>query len=125
MDIKNKDGISLQWLFKQASPDRWNLNNTDLARVLGINEELVEKLKANIAHGKQIELNESASTRLHLLLSINKSIHDMSPNGQENLFFTNPNSGDFLNRLSIKEFLIEEATTDAMDKVIVWLKSLL
>jgi hypothetical protein len=123
MNVKSKDEISLQWLFKQSSPDRWNLNNTDLANVLGIDEELIEKLKSDVALGKQIELNESASTRLPLLLSINKAIYNISPNGQESLFFTSPNSGNFLNGLSIKEFLIEDATTDAMAEIITWLKS--
>ena len=91
--------------------------------MLGIDEELIEKLKSDVALGKQIELNESASTRLPLLLSINKAIYSISPDGQENLFFTNPNSGNFLNGLSIKEFLIEKATTDAMAEIITWLKS--
>lgn len=123
MDIKNKDEISLQWLFKQASPDRWDLNNADLASVLGIKEELVEKLKADITHGKQIELNESASTRLPLLLSIKKAIHDISPDGQENLFFTNPNSSSFLEGKSIKEYILNSASIDSILGIIKWLKS--
>lgn len=123
MNVKSKNEISLQWLFKQSGSDRWNLNDTDLASLLGIDEELIEKLKSDVALGKQIELNESASTRLPLLLSINKAIYNISPNGQESLFFTNPNSGNFLNGLSIKEFFIEEATTDAMTEIITWLKS--
>ena len=123
MNVKSKDEISLQWLFKQSSPDRWNLSDTDLANVLGIDEELIEKLKSDVALGKQIELNESASTRLPLLLSINKAIYSISPDGQENLFFTNPNSGSFLEGRSIKEYLISSASIDSMLEIIKWLKS--
>lgn len=100
MDLKDKDditSISLRWLFKQAAPNAWNLNH--------------------------VELTEDTHIRLGMLLSIYKGIHEISPRGQENAFFTNPNSGNFLNGLSIKGLLIKEPTTDAMDKVIVWLKS--
>ena len=62
------------------------------------------------------------SPRMPGTLTMLESIHEISPHGQENAFFTNPNSGNFLNGLSIKGLLIKEATTDAMDKVIVWLK---
>lgn len=128
MDLKNKDditSISLQWLFKQASPSSWNLNNSELTNLLGINEDSIRGIEGDLALGLPVELTEDTNIRLSMLLSIYKGIHEISPNGQENTFFANPNSGDFLNGLSIKEFLIKEATTNAMDKVIVWLKSLL
>lgn len=123
MNIKNKDEISLQWLFKQASPNRWDLNDADLANVLGINEELIEKFKGDIELGKQIELTNDTSTRLSTLLGIHKAIYEISPHGQEYLFFTSPNSGDFLKGISIKEFILKEPIADAMNKVMVWLKS--
>jgi hypothetical protein len=123
MKIKNKDEISLQWLFKQSSPDRWNLNDANLASFLGINEELVEKFKADIELGKQIELTNDISTRLSMLLGIHKAIYEISPHGQEYLFFTSPNNGDFLKGISIKEFILKEPSADAMNKVMVWLKS--
>jgi len=123
MNIKNKDEISLQWLFKQACPNRWDLNDADLANVLGINEVSAKKIEGDLALGLPIELTENTNIRLSKLLSIYKGIHEISPHGQENSFFTNPNSGDFLKGMSIKEFLIKEATTDAMTKVVIWLKS--
>lgn len=128
MDLKNKDditSISLQWLFKQASPNSWNLNNSELANLLGINEDSIRGIKGDLALGFPVELTEDTNIRLSMLLSIYKGIHEISPNGKKSSFFTNSNSGNLLNGLSIKEFLIEEATTDAMDKVNVWLKSLL
>jgi hypothetical protein len=128
MDLKNKDditSISLQWLFKQASPNSWNLNNSELANLLGINEGSIRGIEGDLALGLPVALSAESNIRLPMLLSIYKGIHEISPDGQETAFFTNTNSGDFLNGLSIKEFLIEEATTDAMAKVIVWLKSLL
>jgi hypothetical protein len=123
MKIKNKDEISLQWLFKQSSPDRWNLNDANLASFLGVNEELIEKYRGYIEQGKRIELTNDTSTRLSTLLGIHKAIYEISPHGQEYLFFTNPNSGDFFKGLSIKEFLIKEATTGALAKVKAWLSS--
>jgi hypothetical protein len=123
MNIQNKDEISLKWLFKQASPNHWDLNDTDLSSLLGVNEELVEKFKGDIELGKQIELTNDINTRLSTLLGIHKAIYEISPHGQEYLFFTNPNSGDFFKGLSIKEFLIKEATTGALAKVKAWLSS--
>lgn len=124
MDIKNKDKISLQWLFKQASPDRWDLAYIDLVSLLGIDEELIKKLKEGIELGEKVSLTNDTSIRLSMLLGIHKAIHELSPHGDEYSFFIRPNNGDFLKGMSIKEFLIKETSTDAMSKVIMWLKSI-
>lgn len=124
MDIKNKDKISLQWLFKQANPDRWDLAYIDLVSLLGIDEELIKKLKEGIELGEKISLTNDTSIRLSMLLGIHKAIHELSPHGDEYSFFIRPNNGDFLKGMSIKEFLIKETSTDAMSKVIMWLKSI-
>lgn len=126
MDLKDKDditSISLRWLFKQAAPNAWDLNHVELANLLSIKEDSVKILENDLALGLPVELTEDTHIRLGMLLSIYKGIHKISPRGQENAFFTNPNSGNFLNGLSIKGLLVKEPTTDAMDKVIVWLKS--
>lgn len=123
MNIKKQDEISLQWLFKQAGPNRWDLANMDLASLLGIDEELIKKLKESIELDEKISLTNDTSTRVSMLLGIHKAIHELSPHGEENSFFIRPNNGDFLKGMSIKEFLIKETSTDAMSKVVIWLKS--
>jgi hypothetical protein len=115
--------IGLQWLFKQAHSTRWNLNYSDLAKLLSVSEESIKAFESALALGMRIEVSENTRNRLSMLLSINKAIHGISPYGEENSFFTSPNNGSFLKGISIKEFLVQEATTQAMDKVITWLKS--
>jgi hypothetical protein len=124
MNIKKQDEISLQWLFKQAGPNRWDLANIELASLLGIDEELIKKLQDGLELGEPLELTNDTSTRLSLLLAIHKAIHELSPYGEEYTFFISPNNGDFLKGMSIKEFLIKETSKGAMSKVITWLKSI-
>lgn len=126
MNFLNRDdtsAIGLQWLFKQAHSTRWNLNHSDLAKLLSVSEESIKAFESALALGMPIEISENTRTRLSMLLSINKAIHAISPYGEENSFFTSPNNGSLLKGISIKEFLVQEATTQAMDKVITWLKS--
>jgi hypothetical protein len=119
----NISTICIRWLFKQASNDYWDLKASDLANLLGVDEELIKKFKDDLELGGLIELTEDAKFRISMLLAINKALHDISPEGQEVAFFKSPNSGSFLNGISIKEFLIKEATLEAMAGVLAWLRS--
>jgi DNA-binding XRE family transcriptional regulator len=122
-NIKNMSSIGIQWLFKQAAPNRWNLNHSDLANLLGVSEESILKFEHELKIKIPIDLTEDSRNRLSKLLTIHKSIYELSPQGQEVKFFISSNCGNFLNGKSIKDFLIDEATLEAMDKVIIWLKS--
>jgi hypothetical protein len=126
MSTLNKDEIatiSIRWLLKQASTRRWNLSYSDLAILLDVDEQSVREFEHNVELRTSIVLKENTRIRLTMLLSINKAIHNISPAGHENSFFTSPNSGRYLKGVSIKQFLIKEATNDAMNKVIIFLKS--
>jgi hypothetical protein len=120
---KNMSSVGIQWLFKQAAPNRWDLNYSDLAKLLGVSEESIQKFELELTIKVPIDLTENSRNRLSRLLTIHKSIYELSPLGQEITFFISSNCGSFLNGKSIKDFLIDEPTPEAMDKIIIWLKS--
>lgn len=122
-NIENMSTISIQWLFKQAAPDYWDLDCSDLASLLGVEEDSIQIFERELTLKVPLSLTKNTRNRLSKLLTIHKSIYEISPQGQENSFFISPNYGSFLAGKSIKEFLIKEATINAMDKVIIWLKS--
>lgn len=122
-NIENMPTIGIQWLFSQAAPEYWNLDCSDLSNLLGVDENSIRIFEHELKLKVPLNLTKNTRNRLSKLLTIHKTIYEISPKGQENSFFINPNYGSFLAGRSIKEFLIKEATIKAMDKVIIWLKS--
>lgn len=106
----------IEWLDQMAQPNRWNLTDEDVARLIGgLPASAYRKLKCKVSTGHKIELTDDVIERISLLQEISKGLQGIAPHERNDLgyaWFNKPNTGAPFNGLSIKEFLLRADTIE-------------
>jgi hypothetical protein len=118
---------SIQWISEMSGPDRWNLKDEEVATLLGgIDIAIYEDLKCRAANGQPLTLTMDIVQRLSLLLGIWRSLQLIVPVNRQDLaysWFGIANNSPLLNGKSIKDYLLDMKTIDAMYAVKRYLDS--
>lgn len=119
---------SIQWISEMSSPDRWNLRDEEVAILLGgIDIKIYEDMKHRATNGQQLTLTIDMVERLSLLLGIWRSLQLIVPANRQDLayaWFSTANSSPFLGGKSIKDYLLDLKTVDAMYAIKGYLDSI-
>lgn len=118
---------SIQWISEMSSPDRWNLKDGEVAILLGgIDIKTYEDMKRRAMNGQPLTLTMDTVERLSLLLGIWRSLQLIVPVNRQDLaysWFSTANNSPLLSGKSIKDFLLDIKTVDAMYAVRRYLDS--
>src|SRR5690606_30143957 len=109
------------WIAKMSARDKWNLTDEDVANLLGgIDTAAYQNMKRKAAEGKPLTMTQETVERLSLLLGIWKALQLMIPANRQDLavsWFNKSNRSSMFANKSIKEFMLEKKTIDAMYEV--------
>lgn len=110
------------WIERQSREDRWGLTESEVCTLLGgISQQQYLSYIAS-AHLEELSnLPDDVTNRLSLLLNIHKSLYLTAPQGMGYQFFNRPNTGSFLNGLSVKQYLLRDGSLDSMLSICRWL----
>lgn len=118
---------SIQWISEMSSPDRWDLKDREVAILLGVIDlKIYEDMKRRARNGNPLALTIDTAERLSLLLGIWRSLQMIVPVDREDLayaWFSTPNNGPLLMGKSIKNYLLDIKTVEAMYAVRKYLDS--
>lgn len=118
---------SIRWISEMSSPDRWGLKDEEVAILLGgIDFKTYEDMKHRAANGQPLTLTIDAVERLSLLLGIWRSLQLIVPVNRQDLaysWFNTANNSPLLMGRSIKDYLLDIKTVDAMYAVKRYLDS--
>lgn len=118
---------SIRWISEMSSPDRWNLEDGEVAILLGgIDIKTYEDMKRRAMNGQPLTLTMDTVERLSLLLGIWRSLQLIVPVNRQDLaysWFSTANNSPLLMGKSIKDFLLDIKTVDAMYAVRRYLDS--
>lgn len=118
---------SIQWISEMSGPDRWDLKNEEVAILLGgIDIKIYEDMKYRAKNGQPLTLAMDTVERLSLLLGIWRSLQLIVPVNRQDLaysWFSTANNSPLLMGKSIKDFLLDIKTVDAMYAVRRYLDS--
>lgn len=119
------DGI--QWLAHMAAQEQWNLNDAEVASLLGgINVELYRDLKRKAFQGEKLTVTWDMVERISLLLALSKSLLILAPTDLHAItWFNKPNSGSFLKNQSAKDYLLSHPSLTDLKALNDYLTSLI
>ncbi len=115
---------AIQWISKMSRPDRWNLTNENVARLLGIDVAIFNEMQSNALSGQPVMLTSDAVERLSLLRRVWKALNLVVPHQRQDLalqWFSTPTTIPTFKNKSIKDFLLESNTVEAFCEVIAYL----
>lgn len=118
---------SIQWISKMSSPERWNLNDAEVATLLGgITFETYQDMQHRAERGLPITMTPDTAERLSLLLRIWKGLNFFVPHQRKDLafqWFSKPTTNPTFKNKSIKDFLLESNTIESFCEVITYLRA--
>lgn len=118
---------SIQWISEMADRDRWNLTDEEVAILLGgIDIAIYEDWKCRAANGQSLTLTMDTVERLSLLLGIWRALQLIVPVNRRDLaysWFSTVNNSSLLMGKSIKDYLLDMNTVEAMYAVRRYLDS--
>lgn len=112
------------WLIDISDVSRWNLNNEEISVLLGIPQNMLLDLQHQAICNLPIDADQHIVERIGLLLTIWKTLRMVAPNERLDLayrLFSEPNTSDLLNGLSIKQYLLQHKDIQAFHDVIQYL----
>lgn len=108
----------ITWLAQMSSDDKWDLTERDVCILLGgieVEEYMAMKLSAEL--GDPVVMASDTQERLGVLLGIWKGLVLFVPENKKDLaysWFSKPNDVEFLMGKSIKAYLLEDKSLDAL-----------
>lgn len=114
---KTLASTGIEWLNKMAQPNKWNLTDEDVAKLLGgLSPHVYRELRDRVEAGQHIEVTEDVLRRVSLLLGISKGLQCIAPHGRHELgyaWFNQPNTDSFFDGQSMKDFLLQAKTIES------------
>lgn len=102
------------WIAKMSEKDKWNLTDQEAANLLGdIDVKTYQGMKFNAENGIPFVMNSTSYECLSLLLNIWKCLQLFGPGGLAYSWFNTPNTVEFMAKMSIKEYLLQEKDIQA------------
>ena len=106
----------LRWLFDRYQ--LWGLSMSQLGELLGgVSEDCLRDWERHVKANAEINIPHDTVERISLLLGIHKGLASITPDGQENdayNMFTQSLNLMGLKECSIRDFLLEEGSIEAM-----------
>jgi hypothetical protein len=107
----------IEWLNQMAQPNKWNLTDEDVAKLLGgLPPHVYRELRDRVDAGQHIEVTEDVLLRVSLLLGISKGLQCIAPHERDELgyaWFNQPNTGSLFDGQSMKDFLLQAQTIES------------
>lgn len=118
----------INWFSKMNDAARWNLSNAEASELLGgIGVSKYLSLKRRAADNLPIKVSRDLCERISLLLGIWESLQNITPVDRKDLayqLFNQPNTSHVFEGRSIKQYLLDRQSMDALYVVNRHLKSL-
>ncbi len=108
---------AIVWLDDMSTRDKWDLSVEEVVDLLGGISPRTFYDWRNKATSGQVNLSRDCLERLSLLLGISKALQIVAPSGHLQLaysWFNKPNDHPIFGGLSIKEYLIQRKTIEAL-----------
>lgn len=105
----------LRWVLDR--PAQWSLNDSELARLLGVPTERLLGWKKQVAACELVRLPPDVMERVGLLLGLHKSLWYLTPSGHEYLaseWFQKPINLWGLNGESIQSYLLKDPRIEVL-----------
>lgn len=119
---------SINWIAAMSAPDKWDLSADEAADLLGgITVKTYHDIKHKAANGLPVNINRDMAERLSLLLGIWKALQIITPSNRKDLayaWFNQANKSHVLMGKSIKEYLLERKSIEALYAVRRYLDSM-
>ena len=113
----NHARAALAW-FAKVGPNEWSLTIKEQCVFLGgLKTRTYYRLKKAALSGQPVHLSRDVMERLSLLLGIYKGLRIITPNAPSCLaaeWFIGPNSNPAFRNQSMKDFVVERGTIDAL-----------
>lgn len=117
----------INWFAKMSDAARWNLSNAEASDLLGgITISRYLYLKRRAAANLPIAVSRDLCERISLFLSIWDCLYHIAPANREDLaykWFNQPNTSHILQGKSIKQYLLDRQSMEALYAVNRYLKS--
>lgn len=108
----------IEWFIEMSSKNKWDLSPEEAAELLGgIPLRTYHDIKRKVLAGLEVSLTRDCLERISLLLGISKSLHIIAPSGRTDLvyaWFYQPNDHPIFAGRSIKQYLLERKSMEAM-----------
>jgi hypothetical protein len=118
----------INWFSKMNDAARWNLSNAEASELLGgIGVSKYLSLKRKAAENLPLKVSQDLCERISLLLGIWESLQNIAPVDRKDLayqWFTQPSTSQVLEGKSIKQYLLDCQSMEALYVVNRHLKSL-
>lgn len=109
---------SINWFVDMSAREKWNLSVEEAADLLGgIPARTYHDLKRKAANGHPVNINRDMAERLSLFLGIWKALQIIVPSNRKDLayaWFNQVNNGHVLMGKSIKDYLLERKSIEAL-----------
>lgn len=114
----------IKWVTKMGAPNRWNLTASEMAILLGMNVSEFIEIQKMTHQGIPFLLRNESSERISLLLGMHKRLSLLGLDEQTSvLVFNRANDGELLKGKSIKNFLLERKSLEALYAVNLYLET--
>lgn len=111
-------GAGIEWLHGMSDTKKWDLTAEEIADLLGgISVRSYHDHKRKALAEQPVNLSRDTLDRLSLLLGISKALQLIVPNGRDDLayeWFKTPNNNPVFENQSIKKFLLERKSIEAL-----------
>ncbi len=105
----------LLWLEQQSHKERWDLNQDELATLLGgVSKRTIGNWLNKARAGNHVTIPSDTLERISLLLGIDKCLAITAPEGHRYEFFQRPNNAPLFQGESIKSYLLSRQSMMAL-----------
>ena len=118
-DITTAHGAAaVKWISEMSVANCWNLTDEEVAKILGgVSLSNYLKLKNNAKEASSLEASKNILLSISILLGIWKCLQLVVPQNRRDLayaWFDKSNSSELLRGKSIKQYLIEHQSNEAL-----------